>query len=130
MSIGNANFFGKECKKGAELGAGALPVLYVFNKCDMGIRDIPVSPDGAKKERVFISAKTGEGLGEFEEKLEKLAHGGKKQLTFVFPHNGLSKKAILYKNSTVISEEYGDGGVTVVAVVDEKTEGQLKEYIK
>ena len=114
----------------SELGAGALPVLYVFNKCDMGIRDIPVSPDGAKKERVFISAKTGEGLGEFEEKLEKLAHGGKKQLTFVFPHDGLSKKAILYKNSTVISEEYGDGGVTVVAVVDEKTEGQLKEYIK
>ena len=79
---------------------------------------------------MFISAKTGEGLGEFEEKLEKLAQGGKKQLTFVFPHNGLSKKAILYKNSTVISEEYGDGGVTVVAVVDEKTEGQLKEYIK
>ena len=114
----------------SELGAGALPVLYVFNKCDMGIRDIPVSPDGAKKERVFISAKTGEGLGEFEEKLEKLAHGGKKQLTFVFPHNGLSKNSIFYYNSTVISEEDGDGGVTVVAVVDEKTEGQLKEYIK
>ncbi len=114
----------------SELGAGGLPVLYVFNKCDIGIRDVSPSSDGAKRERVFISAKTGEGLSELSEKLEKLAHGGKKQLTFVFPHSDISKKNILYKNATVLSEEYGEEGVTVVAVADEKTAGQLKNYIK
>ena len=114
----------------SELGAGGLPALYVFNKCDIGIRDVAPTSDGAKRERVFISAKTGEGLSELSEKLEKLAHGGKKQLTFVFPHSDLSKKNILYKNATVLSEEYGDDGVAVVAVADEKTAGQLKNYIK
>lgn len=114
----------------SELGAGGLPVLYVFNKCDIGIRDVAPSSDGAKRERVFISAKTGEGLSELSEKLEKLAHGGKKQLTFVFPHSDISKKNILYKNATVLSEEYGEDGVAVVAVADEKTAGQLKNYIK
>lgn len=113
----------------SELGAGALPTLYVFNKCDVGITDIPTAHDGAKKERVFISARMGEGLDGLETQLEKLAHGGKKQLTFVFPHSELSKKALLYKNATVISEQYGDEGVFVTAVVDEKTEGQLREYI-
>lgn len=113
----------------SELGAGALPALYVFNKCDVGITDMPTFSDGAKKERVFISARTGEGLDELEKQLEKLAHGGKKQITFVFPHGELSKKALLYKNATVISEEYGDEGAFVTAVVDEKTEGQLREYI-
>ncbi len=114
----------------SELGAGALPTLYVFNKCDVGITDIPTAHDGAKKERVFISARTGEGLDGLETQLEKLAHGGKKQITFVFPHSELSKKALLYKNATVISEQYGVEGVFVTAVVDEKTEGQLREYIQ
>ncbi|MEI3152497.1 MAG: hypothetical protein V8S82_02425 [Eubacteriales bacterium] len=50
-------------------------------------------------------------------------------MTFVFPHSDVSKKNILYKNATVISEEYGESGVTVVAVADEKTAGQLKNYI-
>ena len=114
----------------SELGAGGLPTLYVFNKCDIGIRDV-ISPfEDSKKERIFISAKTGDGLSELSEKLENLAHGGKKQLTFVFPHSDLSKKNNLYKNATVLSEEYGEEGVTVVAVADEKTAGQLKSYIK
>jgi hypothetical protein len=37
---------------------------------------------------------------------------------------------MLYKTSRVVSVDYLDEGVEVVAIVDDEVQGQLKEYIR
>ena len=61
-------------------------------------------------------------------RVEEMLHAGKKQVTFFFPNSkqGLVNK--LYENATVEDVEYGPDGVRVIATVDDKTYGPLKQY--
>ena len=57
-----------------ELGAGDIPVIYVYNKSDLRIQE-----DGSKmtlprtqENRIYLSAKTGEGIQELVDMIWKL----------------------------------------------------------
>ncbi len=108
------------------LGAGGKPTLYVFNKCDLGAA-VPglARPDGTC---VYISAASGQGVDILMTRVEEMLHAGKKRVTFFFPNakQGLVNK--LYENATVEDVEYGPDGVRVMATVDDKTYGPLKQY--
>ena len=108
------------------LGAGGKPTLYVFNKCDLGAA-VPglTRPDGAC---VYISAASGQGVDLLMRCVEEMLHAGKKRVTFFFPNakQGLVNK--LYENATVEDVEYGPDGVRVMATVDDKIYGPLKQY--
>ena len=108
------------------LGAGGKPTLYVFNKCDLGAA-VPglTRPDGAC---VYISAASGQGIDLLMQRVEEMLHAGKKRVTFFFPNvkQGLVNR--LYENATVEDVEYGPDGVRVIATVDDKTYGPLKQY--
>lgn len=109
-----------------ELGAGALPVLYIYNKSDLGTAFSPRTPE---TENVYISALTRAGIDVLVDKLDKLAHMKKKQYTFLLPNDKLGLVNSLYSNATVLSCEYSENGAAVIAVADEKTAGPLKKYI-
>ncbi|MBQ9510886.1 MAG: GTPase HflX [Clostridia bacterium] len=109
-----------------ELGAGALPVLYIYNKSDLGTAFSPGTPE---TENVYISALTRAGIDVLVDKLDKLAHMKKKQYTFLLPNDKLGLVNSLYSNATVLSCEYSENGAAVIAVADEKTAGPLKKYI-
>lgn len=111
-----------------ELNAEGKPILYVFNKCD--------AIDSAKKDclpggenTVFISAKTGYGIEDLKNKIEKLVSDGKFNVKFLFPMSEQSFLTKLYKSSIVSNVEYRDNGVLVTAAVDAKVKGQLEKYI-
>lgn len=109
-----------------ELGASDKPMLYVYNKCDIGIAGHPSTPTD---QNVFVSAATGDGMGELVAKLESLASAGKKTCVFVFPPDKLGLVNSLYAGASVTEVEYGDDGARVTAVCDKKTAGQLAEYL-
>lgn len=111
----------------AELGAGELPVLYVYNKCDLQMYVKPSTPESGN---VYISAINGDGMDEFATKLEALAHSKKRRLTFFFPNDKLNSVNVLYRGASIISTEYLDSGTRIVAIADEKTAGALKKFIK
>ena len=56
-----------------EIGAGAVPQLLVYNKCDLledtrqsrAAVDSVEAHSGVRRSRVFVSARTGQGLSEF-----------------------------------------------------------------
>lgn len=62
-----------------ELGAGDIPVIYVYNKADLKIQE-----DGSKmtlpriqENRIYLSAKTGEGIQELVDMIWKLCRENK-----------------------------------------------------
>ena len=108
------------------LGAGGKPTVYVFNKCDLGAAAPGlVRPNSTC---VYISAATGQGVDRLLALVEQMLHEGKRRVTFFFPNakQGLVNK--LYENATVEEIEYTPEGVRVLATVDDKTYGPLRQY--
>jgi GTP-binding protein HflX len=108
------------------LGAGGKPTLYVFNKCDLGAA-VPGLSRG-RENTVYISAATGQGVDAMMLRLEEMLHEGKRRVTFLFPADRQGLVAKLYANATVESVEYLPQGTRVVATVDAKTYGPLRDF--
>ena len=111
-----------------ELGASGKPTLYVFNKCDMGIRDAGMLGREAKENTVYISALTGQGCEQMVSRLEAMVLEGKRRVTYVIPNSDAGALNTLYKNATVESVDYGAEGITVVALADSKARGMMRKY--
>ena len=111
-----------------ELGASGKPTLYVFNKCDMGIRDAGMLGREAKENTVYISALTGQGCEQMVSRLEAMMLEGKRRVTYVIPNSDAGALNTLYKNATVESVDYGAEGITVVALADSKARGMMRKY--
>lgn len=110
----------------SELGAGDKPVIYAMNKCDMSVY-LPMNTPS--QNTVFCSAKTGDGIDELVSLIKRTAEAGKRTLRLLIPHDKGGVLNQLYASSTVQSVDYTSGGTEVVAVCDEKTYGQLKQYV-
>lgn len=113
----------------AELGATDKPIMYVFNKCDVGM--VETMLPGVQTENsdaVFISAVTGAGMDRFVEVLESKVLAGKRKVKYLFPHTSQGLLNILYSEAVVESCDYTDEGAYVCAVVDERTRGRLSKF--
>ncbi len=113
-----------------DLNADNKPVLYCFNKCDLAGGRIPLPPSIPPEDAVFLSAHTGEGVGNLLARLEGILKECKTQEVFWFPNRAGSALSQLYQNGQVLQAEYGAEGTEVTAIVDAKTKGILKQYLK
>ncbi len=120
-----------------ELGAGAKPTLYVFNKCDRETGDRAglermVSDrfrDSGTRRALCISAQTGEGCDALAAALETLIRQGKRRVTFRIPNAQSGALSRLYSEKAAVeSVEYGDEYITAVATVDDRVYGLLKQF--
>ena len=109
-----------------DLGAGDKPVLYVFNKCDLGVA-IPGTVHG-RENVMYISAATGQGVERLLVRIEEMLHEGSRRVTFRIPNDKQGVLSILYRNATVEDIRYGTDAVEVTAVVDARVYGQLRVY--
>ncbi|MBE6683318.1 MAG: GTPase HflX [Ruminococcaceae bacterium] len=106
-----------------ELGAGDKPVIEVFNKCDIALRDTPYPKDS-----IEISAKSGDGTQSLLEKLDELVAAGKKKLKFLIPHSEAGVVADIYRLATVLDCEYVAEGALVTADCDARAQGMFEKY--
>ena len=109
-----------------DLGAGEKPVLYVFNKCDLGVA-VPGGTHG-RENVIYISAATGQGVDVMLQRIEDMLHEGSRRVTFRIPNEKQGLLSTLYQNATVETVEYGAEAVEVTAVVDARVYGQLRRY--
>ncbi len=109
-----------------DLGAGDKPVIYAFNKCDLGAAAPGVAH--GRQNIVYISAVTGQGVDRLLLRIEELLHEGKRTVTFRIPNAKQGLLSALYKNATVENVEYGADAVLVTATVDDRTYGPLRQY--
>lgn len=112
-----------------DLGVTDKPIMYVFNKCDIGMSETMIpGVQSENSDAVFISAVTGEGMDKFVEVLESKVLAGKRKVRYLFPHTSQNVLNILYSEAVVESCDYTDEGAYVCAVVDERTRGRLAKF--
>lgn len=106
-----------------ELGAEKTPRLNAFNKCDQAI-ELPAARDTS----IFISAKTGEGLEELKKAIMKVIGQGTKKLKLLFPYDKGGILEHLHRECKVLTTEYTEQGIKVVAVCPAEEYTKYREY--
>ena len=109
----------------AELGAADKPTLLVYNKCDL-LKTLPEERDG----QVYISSKTGAGIGRLLEKTLLIVNEGKRRVTLVIPYEEQGVLSALYSQSQVHEVQYEPDGIYVTATLDRKTCGACRRFLK
>lgn len=107
-----------------ELGAGDKPIIEVFNKCDIAVKDTPY-PMGS----IEISAKSGDGTNALLEKLDELVASGKKKLKLLIPYSEGNVVADVHRLATVLELDYADNGTVILAECDARAQGTFEKYV-
>lgn len=109
----------------SELGADELPRIDVLNKCDLTGGDI--MPRG--EDIVCISAKTGAGIPELMQKIDKRLDKGARRVTLHIPYSEGGVLDMLYREAKVESIGYSET-TDVVAVCTPKIVGRVEKWIE
>lgn len=106
------------------LGVQNKPVITVFNKQDR-LEEQAVLRDFKADETVCLSALTGAGLEELEEKLEKVLREQKTSVRHVFPYRDAAKLQMIRRYGELLKEEYLEEGIAIEAYVPIRVYEQL-----
>ena len=108
-----------------ELGAGELPRINVYNKCDC----LPVGEFVPHGEDICkISARTGEGVDNLLEMINKRLDKGTRRVIIHLPYDKGGLLDMLYREAKVESVEYSET-IDVVAVCGPRTLGQVQPFV-
>ena len=99
-----------------DLGAVDKPVIMAFNKMDQ-VEDVAIFRRLAERYPfiVFLSARSGEGMGELEEEIVSVLRSRWRDLNVHLPLCEGAIVAELHARGEVLQEEYGDDSVHLIA---------------
>jgi len=109
----------------SELGCGDTPVVKVFNKCDL-VEDKNLLP--SDKSSVRICAKSGEGIDELLDAIEKNLPVRMRRFSLLVPFDKASVLAVLRKAGALQSEEYTADGIKAEVVAEESMWHMIEQY--
>lgn len=99
-----------------ELGADSKKIIVVMNKIDALSDDVSArSLEIEFPDAVWVSAKTGEGLGGLLAKMEDAIAGASKLVKLLVPHSEYRAVAELYASGSVLSRRDTDDGAEISA---------------
>jgi len=107
-----------------QLAKPGVPVIECYNKCDLQ-PDVPWGED-----IVRISARTGAGLTDLLQLIEKRLDRGLHHAVFLLPYSMAGQIEVLHSQAQVESCEYEAEGIRVKAVCDDVLYGRLKAYLE
>lgn len=99
-----------------KLGIQDKPVITVFNKQDCLTEQV-ILRDFKADETVCLSALTGEGLDDLEDRIEKILRGQKAVLQHMFSYQDAAKLQLIRRYGELLNEEYLEEGILVKAYV-------------
>ncbi len=119
-----------------EIGAGDIPVIYVFNKSDI-LRDeqlengsLPMDFPKSGDDRIYISAKDKDSLDALIELIEKKLSSCESECELLLPYKDGAVLGELNKRGIVKSTEYQEDGILVRALLPEKDISKYGEFIQ
>lgn len=117
------------------LGAGEIPVITVMNKSDQ----VPTEsepglqfgrPGEVRGDRVWISAKTGEGIPQLLSEIERKLGAGVIEKNFLIPWQESGAEHRLREKARVESCQYEDDGIRIRARIEQKDLKEFEKYIQ
>ena len=111
----------------SELGAGELPRIDIYNKCDK-LPPGDIMPHG--ENICLLSARTGEGVPQLLDMIAKRLDPGLKRVSLLLPYDKGGLLDTLYREATVESAEYQPDGIAVTAVCAPAVLGQVRAYVR
>lgn len=107
-----------------DLGVKDKPVLTLFNKQDR-IENPEILKDMKADKTLKISAKTGQGLKELKDELEKILRSRSILLERIFPYEKAGLIQIVRAKGQLLEEEYRGDGIYVKAFVPAEIYGKV-----
>lgn len=113
-----------------ELGAKDKKIITVFNKID-ALWEEDTRHELAMRfpDALFLSAHTGEGLEQLQDKMEAIIEADFAQLRLLIPHDRYDIVARLHREGGVRKEEARDEGTYIVGSVPERMLSLIKPYV-
>ena len=100
-----------------ELGIEDKEVVSLYNKIDIMPEDTILPRDFHAEHTLKISAKTGEGLEEFKELVDKILRQQRIYLEKLIPYKDSAKLALIRKHGELELEDYREDGIYIKALV-------------
>ena len=111
----------------AELGAGHIPQIVVYNKADR-VQEIPSLPR-IGRQSIHMSARTGEGLRELTELITKEIYGKLLHVKLLLPYTEGALHSLMQKEASILAQEYRGDGIYMELEVNPLYEHRLKKYV-
>ena len=111
-----------------EVDARHIPEIVVFNKSDLVDDGDRLVLRGLEPTAIFVSARTGEGIGELLERISGTIPRPSIELDLLVPYDRGDVVSALHEHGTIITTEYVETGTHVVVLVTEDQEGPLREF--
>lgn len=99
-------------------------MVTIFNKIDKLEQKVIVK-DLKADYQLSVSAKTGEGVDKLQDTLEMILRNQKVYLERIYPYTEAGRIQLIRKYGELLTEEYGEEGITVKAYVPASLYGQL-----
>ncbi len=113
----------------AEIGAGEIPVLYVFNKADLLPPEQEMKLPKITDQAIYMSAKQRIGMDELIDEILKRVYSGHKQCSLVLPYDRGDLFSYLKEHANVIESSYEADGIHVIAECGEADIGRMSQYM-
>ena len=110
----------------SELGCDGIPVVTVFNKCDLLPEELAFAPE--TRNAVLISAKENRGIEQLLGALAKALPDPAKRMRLLLPFSQGSLLSDIRSSGKLFSEEYTPEGVLVDAMVDVRLQKAAHPY--
>jgi GTP-binding protein HflX len=111
-----------------EIGAGEVPELMVVNKADALDPAGRARLGGRYPDALLVSARTGDGIEALIETLADRVHRRHHVLDLLVPYERGDVLAAAHRSGEVLSEEAGEGGMTLRVRVDDRGAARLAEF--
>ena len=108
-----------------ELGAGDIPMLYVYNKADRcGMERLP----RVKGRQIYMSAVNGVGIEELAELIKVQVYSDNIDCKFCIPYEEGGVAAYFSENASVLSREYLDEGICLHVNCHRQDAAKYQQY--
>ena len=113
----------------AEIDVPRIPHLLVWNKSDV-VADAELSNVAIKhySGQVWVSAATGEGLGDLLEKIEKVLASQMQRVQFLLPFERGDVVSQLYQTANVLSQSASEKGLILEANVSQEVRDRYTSF--
>lgn len=114
----------------ADVGAGAIPEIVVFNKADLVSPSTTLLLRGLEPRALFVSAKTGEGIDLLLERIDETLPRPSRRVKLCIPYDRGDLVAHLHRTGLVHTVSHGPEGTVLDVSIDDRDVPLIADFLR